>query len=69
MAISCGAWVKGILREDALATQRRYRLSHLAEEENEALRNENRITVPFGAPEQVCVHACLCVRVSARVCA
>lgn len=53
MAIFCGAWVKGILREDALATQRRYRLSHLAEEETEALRNEKRTTVSFGAPEQV----------------
>lgn len=63
MAIFCGAWVKGILREDALAPQRRYRLSHLAEGETEALRDENRTTVSFGAPEQVCV------RVSACVCA
>lgn len=36
-------WDNGILKEDALATQRRYHLSHLAEEKTEAWRNENCI--------------------------
>lgn len=43
MTASGGPWVKVILQEDALATQRWYRVSHLAGEETEALGNENRI--------------------------
>ena len=45
-------------------------LSHLAEKETEALRNENWIVVHLGALEQVCVCVCVCVCVvgGSRLC-
>lgn len=57
MAASGGLWDNGILKEDALATQRRYNLSHLAEEETEAWRNENCVMngAVVGTGAGVCV--------------
>lgn len=57
MAASGGPWVGGILKEDALATQRRYPLSRLGEEETETQRNENCIMhgAVLGTGAGVCV--------------
>lgn len=57
MAASSGLSDNSILKEDALATQRRYNLSHLAEEETEAWRNENYVmnNIVVGTGAGACV--------------
>lgn len=60
MAASAGPWDKRFLTEDALATQRKYHLSQLAEEETEAWRNENCIM--NGAGVSTGAGVCACVR-------
>lgn len=55
MIASAGPWVNGIWRDDALATQRSYHLSHFTGEETEAWRNSINITGD-GIFSRVCAH-------------